>query len=73
MHKNTIIEARDASFFEKIFTHKALAQVEARDSTRGSNVGASESLEEEGEPWRSKRARKENTFWPRFSNLFVRK
>ena len=73
VHDNTIIEVRNASFFEEIFLHKALSQVEARDSTRGSNVGASESLEEEGEPRRSKRARKENTFGPDFLTYLLEK
>ena len=72
VHADTIIEAREASFFEEIFPRKSSVTVETEESNSEENVGASEPLEEEEEePRRSKRARKETTFGPDFVTFMI--
>ena len=64
IHVNTIIESRDASFFENIFSYNIV--YESIDNNKRSRDTISRSDPMEDEPRRSKRQRTSMTFGPDF-------
>ena len=70
IHKNTIMESRNASFFENVFPCKSIkeASMSKRAHETIEENSQDQNLEEEieVEPRRSKRARTENSFGPDF-------
>ena len=64
IHVNTIIESRDASFFENIFPYNIV--YEAIDNNKRSQDTISRSDPMEDEPRRSKRQRTSTSFGPYF-------
>ena len=71
LHVNTIIESRNASFFEEIFPYKSTQESSSHKRNFGSTSSTShdqELMEErnEVEPRRSKRAKRSKSFGPNF-------
>ena len=81
IHKNTIMESRNASFFEHVFPRKSKASSSSLKRTRETNSEHEYSddeeqenineLETEDEPRRSKRARVEKSFGPDFLTYLI--
>ena len=73
IHKNTIIESRNASFFEEVFPYKSTQGSSSSKRTRETTNESSQDQEQEveneeveDEPRRSKRTRIEKSFGPNF-------
>ena len=74
MHINTIIEARDASFFEGTFPYIDRSTIiDSKINKEATNVGEANPQKEVEEPRRSKRARTAKTFGPDFLTYMVDK
>ena len=57
MHPNTIIESRNASFFEHVFPYKPSQESSSPKSTHDTVSSSNQNQQEIDEPRRSKRAR----------------
>ena len=66
IHKNTIMESRNASFFEHIFPCKSKGDGSSSSKRTFDQKQGNETKEIEEEPRRSKRARTEKSFGPDF-------
>ena len=66
MHVNTIIESRNASFFEKVFPHKSTQGSNSSKRTHDTAISNSQGQQDDDEPIRSKRTRISKSFGPYF-------
>ena len=66
MHANTIIESRNASFFENVFPYKSTHKSNSSKRTHDTAIGSSQGQQDDGEPRRSKRTRTSKSFGPDF-------
>ena len=71
IYKNTIMESRNASFFENVFPYKEYENTYSRNKEVARENEQFQPEKEEIEPRRSKRARVEKTFGPDFSTFIV--
>ena len=66
MHGNTIIESRNASFFENVFPYKSTQESNSSKRTHDTAMGSSQGQQDDDEPRRSKRTRTSKSFGPDF-------
>ena len=66
MHANTIIESRNASFFENVFSYKSTQESNSSKRTHDTAIGSSQGQQDDDEPKRSKRTRTSKSFGPDF-------
>ena len=66
MHANTIIESRNASFFENVFPYKSTQESNSSKRTHDTAIGSSQGQQDDDEPRRSKRTRTSKSFGPDF-------
>ena len=66
MHANTIIESRNASFFENVFPYKSTQKSNSSKRTHDTAIGNSQGQQDDDEPRRSKRTRTSKYFGPDF-------
>ena len=72
IHENTVIESRNASFFETIFPYKDAQESSSLKKNTYENVGQrSIKKDNEDEPRRSKRARTSTSFGPDFLTFLL--
>ena len=64
MHVNTIIESRNASFFENVFPYKSTQGLNASKRTHDTTIISSQGQQDDDEPRRSKRTRTSISFGP---------
>ena len=62
MHVNTIIESRNASFFEKVFPYKSTQGSNSSKRTHDTAISSSQGQQDDNEPRRSKRTRTSKSF-----------
>ena len=65
MHGNTIIESRNASFFENVFPYKSTQESNSSKMTHDTAIGSSQGQQDD-EPRRSKRTKMSKSFGPDF-------
>ena len=66
MHANTIIESRNASFFENVFPYKSTQESNSSKRTHDTAIGSSQGQQDDDEPRHSKRTRMSKSFSPDF-------
>ena len=66
MHVNTIIESRNASFFEKVFPYKSTQGSNSIKRTHDTVISSSQGQQDDDEHKRSKRTRTSKSFGPDF-------
>ena len=66
MHVNTIIESRNAYFFEKVFPYKSTQGSNSSKRTHDTAISNSQGQQDDDEPRRSKRTRTSKSFGPYF-------
>ena len=66
MHANTIIESRNASFFENVFPYKSTQESNSSKRTHDTAIDSSQGQQDDDEPRRSKRIRTSKFFGPDF-------
>ena len=66
MHANTIIESRNASFFENVFLYKSTQESNSSKRTHDTAIGSSQGQQDDDEPRHSKRTRTPKSFGPDF-------
>ena len=66
MHANTIIESRNASFFENVFPYKFTQESNSSKRTHDTIIGSSQDQQDDDEPRCSKRTRTSKSFVPDF-------
>ena len=66
MHANTIIESRNASFFENVFPYKSTQKSNSSKRAHDTTIGSSQGQQVDDEPRRSKRTRTSKYFGPYF-------
>ena len=66
MHANTIIELRNAYFFENLFPYKSTQESKSSKRTHGTGIGSSQGQQDDDEPRRIKRTRTSKSFGPDF-------
>ena len=66
MHADTIIESRNASFFENVFPYKSTQESNSSKKTHDTAVCSSQGQQDDDEPRRSKRTRTSKSFSPDF-------
>ena len=66
MHANTIIESRNASFFENVFPFKSTQESNSSKRIHDTAIGSSQGQQDDGELRRSKRTRMSKSFGPDF-------
>ena len=73
IHKNTIMESRNVTFFEHIFSYRSIKESSSVKRTLEIAYESSQDQEEEVEvePRRSKRARTSTSFGPDFLTYFL--
>ena len=69
IHKNTIMESRNASFFEDVFPCKSKEEPSSSKRVLETINENSQDQDGEVEPRRSKRARTKKIFWSKSSNV----
>ena len=57
MDANTIIESRNASFFQNAFPYKSTQELNSSKRTRDTAIGSSQGQQDDDEPRSSKRTR----------------
>ena len=62
MHVNTIIESRNASFFEKVFPYKSTQGSNSSKRTHDTAISSSQGQQDDDEPKREKRTRTSKSF-----------
>ena len=62
MHANTIIESRNAYFFENIFLYKSTQESNLSKRTHDTTIGSSQGQQDDDEPRRNKRTRTSKSF-----------
>ena len=63
MHVNTIIESRNASFFENVFPYKSTQELNSSKRTHDTAIGSSQGQQDDDdEPRRNKRTRTSKSF-----------
>ena len=62
MHANTIIESRNAYFFENVFPYKSIQESYSSKRTHDTTIGSSQGQQDDDEPRRSKRTRTSKYF-----------
>ena len=62
MHVNTIIESRNASFFEKVFSYKSTQGSNSSKRSHDTAISSSQGQQDDDEPRRSKRTRTSKSF-----------
>ena len=70
MDVNTIIESRNAYFFENVFPYKSTQGSNSSKRTHDTAISNSQGQQEDDEPRRGKRTRTSKSFG---SNVFVRR
>ena len=71
IHANTVMESRNASFFENVFPCKDKENPKRTREQAEASTSVQETEEDNDEPRRSKRARKEKTFGNEFTTVFL--
>ena len=66
MHVNTIIESRNASFFENVFPYKCTQESNSSKRTHDTTICSSQGQQDDDEPIHSKRTRTSKSFGPDF-------
>ena len=66
MHVNTIIESRNASFFQKVFPYKSIQGSNSSKRTHDTAISSSQGQQDDDEPRHSKRTRISKSFGPDF-------
>ena len=66
MHVNTIIESRNASFFENVFPFKSTQESNSSKRTHDTVIGSSQGQQDDDEPRSNKRTRTSKSFGPDF-------
>ena len=66
MHANTVIESRNASFFENVFPYKSTQESNSSKMTHDTVIGSSQGQQDDDKPRRSKRTRMSKSFGPVF-------
>ena len=66
MHANTIIESRNASFFENVFPYISTQELNSSKRTHDTTIGSSQSQQDDNVPRCSKRTRTSKSFDPDF-------
>ena len=66
MHANTIIESRNASFFENVFPYKSTQESNSSKRTHDIAIDSSQGQQDDDEPRRCKRTRTSKSFGPDF-------
>ena len=62
MHANTIIESRNAYFFENVFPYKSTQESNSSKKTHDTTIGSSHGQQDDDETRRSKRTRTSKSF-----------
>ena len=66
MHANTIIESRNAYFFENVFPYKSTQESNSSKRTHDTAIGSSQGQQDDDELKRNKRTRRSKSFGPYF-------
>ena len=66
MHANTIIESRNASFFENVFPYKSTQKSNSSKRTHDTAIGSVQGQQDDDEPRCSKRTKTSKSFGPYF-------
>ena len=69
IHKNKIMESRNASFFEDVFPCKSKEEPSSSKRVLETINENSQDQDGEVEPRRTKRVRTKNIYWSRFSDV----